>query len=488
MKQLLICMLFVVTAGMCFGADTVEFPRALRQLPSHTRAFVYVRGYKSWPMLRMFGPMVGLTPDVMKELDDELLIALLEIGKGDNVKFLVGAKTKEMPGSWNRVLKVWPFQKQLNVTLPENTSGPVSNKRGGRTLGFLSHGKHWVWFSNSEAIAQGAASGTLRGNGGIKDAPHFLQRYNQINNQAPLIAWADLETILRTIMSMHIASPRKGFINRLMDSLNLEVFTSAAASLDSQGIRAAVGTKNINRGLPAFLFCKPQTLRLAVRLPADGSVIAKSMNSGKDLIRLYKTIVASIDPEILEEYNTEIREFEAVSDVNLETFLGYFERELILFSTPMNDSALLTGIKNRKALETSLNLLFERWKKQPEKKTIAKASLYIKGKVGFLLTESFFALGSIPLLEKLADGSLLEKAAAKPINGELRQPLSFYTSTSILHLIQVSGESPELPVPLKIFSGILSQNIQVTAVREESQILLRVRTNLAQILGAGKEK
>lgn len=468
----------------CVYAQTESLPGPLEQLPSHTRAFLYVRGYKAWPMLKMFGPLVGLTPEVMKELDDELLIALLEIGKGDNVTFLLGAKTKEMPGAWNRALKAWPFQSQLNVNFPDNASGPVTNKRGARTLGFLSHGRSWVWFSNSEAIAQRAASGTLQGNGGIKDAPGFQERYKLINSEAPFIAWADLETIIRTMISMNVVSPKAGFINRLIDALNLEAFTGAAASLDSHGLRAVVGTKNMDRGLPAFVFSTPGKLNLAVRLPRDGSLAAKSIHSGNDLIRLYKTIAASIDPEILEEYNTEIREFEAVSDVNLETFLGYFERELILLSTPVKDSALLAGIKDRKALETSLKLLFERWKKQPEKKTLNKASLYVKGKTGFLLTESLFALGSIPLLEKLADGSLLEKAAARPINPELRKPLSLFVSTSILKMIEASGKSPDLSVLLKMFSGILSQNILATAVREERQIIIRVQTNLSQILGA----
>lgn len=435
----------------------IELPEVFQRLPIHTRGVVYVRDYKATPCVETIFAAAGLAQPALLNLKpllpDEALVALLEVGKGDHVVILAGIKVGDVPAFWKAFppLAKAAAQPDNPLALPAaEPRGPVAV--GAATVGFLAHGQGWIWFSNSEPVAQAAAAGTLAGVTPLPKSTLFQRAIQDCDGAAPLLAWLDVETAVLPLLAQEIRG--QFVLPRLFAGLNLEGARCLGLSAKAGRVTGRVVLDNPGCGLPRLLLAHNQPSRLLALVPPDADFVRLPLDTGRDVLQVWRTMMGALDPDMVSEMDAEFAEFQAQNGVDLQKeILDRLVGEAILFSPSLagggNDArpplvvnaekACLFGLQERKPFEEALTRLFRLWQKPPVREAVGAGSLYAKPPLAFGVTEDGFAIGGEALVRQFlqADPKAF-KAPDRPTEDRLRQPCAAFARVDIGRLAAAS--------------------------------------------------
>jgi len=412
MKKITFILIFTLTCAVFLSnVHAQQIPGTIRQLPAYTRAFVHIQKLPDTPLVKTGLAMVHPElPGILDSLQGEMVLALLEFGKGDHVIFLYGARIRGgAEQNWETLRKSLSSLLQgERISLPPQPEGAVvENKRN--TVGFLGHSGEWVWFSNSESAVLSAAQGNPESHKGMYSNRLFKQTFAGCGTGSVLTAYIDAETIMPFLLDESIHSMQKWF-KRVYTACNLCSVRACTVTAGLSGIQGAMLMKDTRIGLPRLVFGQNTVSDLIKHIPADtGGLLRVSVDSADDILYLYKRIAASVDPDILTETETELTEFRQKHGVDIERdILRSLCGEIGIGITPGPDPRhpgifVISGLSQREAFETAVRKLFKLWEVPPRREKHTSGTLYVKGKTALYVGHGFCAAGPVALIRKIVE-------------------------------------------------------------------------------------
>lgn len=415
----------------------IELPEVFQRLPIHTRGVVYVRDYKAAPWVETIFAAAGLAQPALLGLKpllpDEALVALLDVGKGDHVVVLAGIKVGDVPAFW----KAFPPLAKAAAQPDNPLALPAAEPRGEVALcvarvGFLAHGQGWIWFSNSEPVAQAAAAGTLAGDTPLPKSALFQRAMQDCDGAAPLLAWLDVETAVLPLLAQKI---RNLPMLRSLSGLNLEGTHSLGLSAKGGQVSGRIVLDSPGYGLPRLLLAHNRPSRLLALASPDADFVRLPLDTGRDVLQVWRAMMGALDPDAVSEMDAEFVEFRAQNGVDFQAeVLDRLVDEAIVLTPSLTGGgkAVLFGLKEPKPFEEVLRKLFGMWQKPPAREAVGAGALYTKPPLALGIAEDWFAIGNEALVRQLllADPKAY-KAPDRQTGDRLRQPCATFARVDI---------------------------------------------------------